>query len=357
MGQNRDMFKKITIVYWGWERLFTRLFSEKVAKRQSPFRKVWRLLLTGATVTGCLATVASFFGRFGWPLELSSHFRWHYFLSLTAMALVFGLGRQYKQALVAITFALVNLIPVAPFYWATVPPVETGQTYRALMLNVLYLNDTYQEVQALVHKTEPDFVVLVEVSQEWRQALQSLHADYPYSHYTAIAGQHGTVLYSRIPFTAADTQVIEDEERPSVVVNLNLDGPRLTVIGTHPSSPLRPTHTAARNRQMNGLAHFISKQSGPIMVLGDLNITPWSPVFQDFLQTTGLRSGRKGFGIQPSWPASLSVLGIPIDHALVSPQVIVHNFETGPYVGSDHYPIIVDFSLSRARQTAQSSHP
>ena len=39
-----------------------------------------------------------------------------------------------------------------------------------------------------------------------------------------------------------------------------------------------------RNRQLAGLARFISEREGPIILLGDLNVTPWSPYFTDFLR-------------------------------------------------------------------------
>jgi len=39
------------------------------------------------------------------------------------------------------------------------------------------------------------------------------------------------------------------------------------------------------------------------------------------------------------------LLGIPIDHCLVSPEIIVTKRSVGPSVGSDHYPVIIDFSI------------
>ncbi|MEE8238524.1 MAG: endonuclease/exonuclease/phosphatase family protein, partial [Nitrososphaerales archaeon] len=90
----------------------------------------------------------------------------------------------------------------------------------------------------------------------------------------------------------------------------------------------------------------VSDQEDPILLLGDLNITPWSPIFKDFLRSTGLRDSREGFGLQPSWPTWFPPAWIPIDHVLVSSNVTVYDRKIERDIGSDHYPVIVDFSVT-----------
>jgi endonuclease/exonuclease/phosphatase (EEP) superfamily protein YafD len=87
------------------------------------------------------------------------------------------------------------------------------------------------------------------------------------------------------------------------------------------------------------------KRTGALVLLGDLNTTSWSPHFRDLINTAGLKDSRAGFGIQPTWPAGTPPLWIPLDHCLVSPEIKVHDRRVGPNVGSDHFPVIVEFSL------------
>jgi endonuclease/exonuclease/phosphatase (EEP) superfamily protein YafD len=93
------------------------------------------------------------------------------------------------------------------------------------------------------------------------------------------------------------------------------------------------------------LAKVVADVEAPIVLLGDLNTTPWSPIYRQFIEDSGLRDARDGFGLLSSWPTGNPPLLIPIDHALVSQQIVVHNLYLGPDVGSDHYPLILDFSV------------
>jgi len=79
--------------------------------------------------------------------------------------------------------------------------------------------------------------------------------------------------------------------------------------------------------------------------VGDLNSSSWSPAFRDLLRDAGLRDTRLGRGVQSTWPAWLPMVQIPIDHALVSPGVRVHGRFVGDRVGSDHLPVVLDFSV------------
>ena len=96
---------------------------------------------------------------------------------------------------------------------------------------------------------------------------------------------------------------------------------------------------------MKALAQIVAERPGPLVAVGDFNSTAWSPYFSDLLNQTRLHDARLGFGLQPTWPTRQILLRIPIDHALVSEEVTVHDFRAGPDVGSDHFPVILDLSF------------
>jgi endonuclease/exonuclease/phosphatase (EEP) superfamily protein YafD len=74
--------------------------------------------------------------------------------------------------------------------------------------------------------------------------------------------------------------------------------------------------------------------------MGDFNTTPWSVLMRQVLRESGLVNSQSGFGLQPTWPATLpNFLQIAIDHCLHSPSLITKHRTIGPNIGSDHLPI------------------
>jgi endonuclease/exonuclease/phosphatase (EEP) superfamily protein YafD len=153
-------------------------------------------------------------------------------------------------------------------------------------------------------------------------------------------------MISKIPFTSSAVVFISNVGIPSVVGMMEIDGVPLTVLGTHPLRPGNKEYNRMRDVQLDATPAFLKQIETPILVLGDLNTTPWSFRFKRLLRDTGLLDSSKGRGIQPTWPTFWSFLRIPIDHCLHSPQLSILRKEIGPHVGSDHFPVIVDFALS-----------
>lgn len=303
------------------------------------------------------ATVMGFAARWGWPFELTSHLRWQYAVALLLLTLLLLGLRRPAPATWALLFALVNVGQIAPLYLAAPPSPRAAAasatavsaaspSYRAVMINVHWTNQDVEPVLAYLRETDPDFFVLVEVTAAWEEALQPLIEAYPYVSDSRRLTEHGVMVYSRVPFVAAP-QRLADGERPSVIAQLAFPERPLTVVGVHPPAPVSPHRMQLRNAQIATLANTLPQMNTPLLLLGDLNMTPWSAVFTDFLQQTGLRNGRDGFGVQTTWPAQLPLLSIPIDHALVSAGVQVQQFSAGPSLSSDHRPIVIDFALTQ----------
>jgi endonuclease/exonuclease/phosphatase family metal-dependent hydrolase len=122
----------------------------------------------------------------------------------------------------------------------------------------------------------------------------------------------------------------------------------LSILGVHTFSPQLDdgTRILKRNQQLDGIAQWAierasEKTSGSI-VIGDFNITPWSPPFWKLLKDGRLSDSSWYRGYFPSWPAGLSMGAIQIDHALVSENVKILERRVLPDTGlSDHRPIVI----------------
>ena len=84
-------------------------------------------------------------------------------------------------------------------------------------------------------------------------------------------------------------------------------------------------------------------------------MTPWSPYFRRLLDDGALHDASRGRGPAPTWPVGLGPMRIPIDHCLHSDGVVVTDRRTGPGVGSDHLPLIVDLLISPRRRVADAA--
>jgi len=93
----------------------------------------------------------------------------------------------------------------------------------------------------------------------------------------------------------------------------------------------------------------------PLVLAGDLNTTPFSGVFTRFVRDSGLRDSNLGFGISPTWMRKTPWFAIPLDHVLVSDDLLVYDRRLGPACGSDHNPVIVELSFATPRQQAFSN--
>jgi endonuclease/exonuclease/phosphatase (EEP) superfamily protein YafD len=304
----------------------------------------WDLILIG-TLAVCLATVAGFLGRYWWILDLASHFRAQYFVILGVSAIVFLLDRRFAPGIFAAIFSLVNLGSLLPFYRKQTRNTPKEKAYRVLLSNVLRINQSYDRLNQLVRASDPDLIALIEISQEWMQALAPIRADYPYEKCVVRSDDYGLAVLSRIPFKNTEIQYFGGSDRPSIVACLELDGRNLTVVITHPPPPKSKAEAQARNLQFGEIAEYAACHDSNLMLMGDLNITPWSPYFRGLLREGKFNDSRVGFGLQPSWPTGIPFLRIPIDHILVSAGFSLYERKLGPKIGSDHFPVILDFSL------------
>ena len=88
------------------------------------------------------------------------------------------------------------------------------------------------------------------------------------------------------------------------------------------------------------MGDLVNEAEGAKVVIGDLNTTMWGENYRRLIEITGLANVRKGFGVLPSWPDFLPFAMIPLDHCLVSGDLLASDVRLGRDIGSDHMPLI-----------------
>lgn len=310
------------------------------------------MISTMAIIGISLATAIGFFGRLWWTFDLFSHFRVQYLIILTGFSGLALLLGHIEISIIGLIFSLINLTTIAPYYLPVHKSSHESRAYRILLSNVLRPNVEFGKLLQVIKETNPDFMVLIEISELWMSELAPISSNYPYI-YTAIrSDNYGMAIFSRFDLYNTQTLYFSDANVPSLVVDANIDGKQLMFIGTHPPPPKSKIENSHRNQQIVNIADFIARKNKPIILLGDLNTTSWSSNFKKLINGSKLKDTRMGFGLQPTWPTHNPLFMVPIDHVLVSAGIRIHNRFTGPAIGSDHRPVIVDFSFDNNPQNS-----
>jgi endonuclease/exonuclease/phosphatase (EEP) superfamily protein YafD len=312
------------------------------------------LIIAAAAI---LLVVAPFLAPVYWAFEFANFLSLHCAVLLLLIAPLLLVTRGRLEAAISAAFAALGILFVIPFYIPAGSPASCETVQRALLINLLKENEKYQTVRDYIRSANPDIVIFLEVTPAWDAALRSLGEEYPYWESWPRADHTGIGILSRIRNIEAEIVTLGEDSPPSIVSQFDLQGLPVLLIGTHPPPPLGPVATETRRRHFQELAKVIHSHNGPTVVLGDLNMTSRAWLFQWFTHETNLRDTRLGFGLQPSFPVRFPALRIDLDHAFVSPELAVRSRELGPDIGSDHFPVELDYSIQCCECFAQPPGP
>lgn len=304
------------------------------------------LLLT----ISAILTATGFFSEYGWWFDLASHFRLQYAaIQLLCIFLCFFLKKK-KVLVFTIIFLALNVFQILPLYFSSRPAFahdsEIIEKMKILVINVHTQNTEYIKVIEHIKNTDPDVLALEEINQRWFDQLSDVLKAFPYKKFVVRTDNFGIGLFSKLSPENMSVQYYGEVEVPSILANFSIKNKPLDILFTHPVPPASQSYFHRRNEQLSEIASLRSKFNDNLIVLGDLNTTSWSYHFRNFREKMKLKDSRQGFGIQTTWPAMLPILGIAIDHCLVSPDIYVLNRKIGPDIGSDHYPVYVELGLS-----------
>ncbi|MCF7818130.1 MAG: endonuclease/exonuclease/phosphatase family protein [Kiritimatiellales bacterium] len=293
-----------------------------------------------------IATLLGFFGRLFWVFDLFAHFRVQYMQLCLILIGIALWQRRNKQAVALILLACLNYAFVLPLYFGK-PAPATVKPIRAMLMNLNAGNVNTAQVLEAIRNADPDILLLEEVTPKWAHELAVLETNFPYRVAEPQEGCFGIMLLGKVPLEHGRVVEIGDAGVPSITADAYLPQGTISIIATHPLPPIGSAYADHRNKQLAALPDIVQSQKNPVLLMGDLNTSPWSSYFAQLLRDSGLKNSMKGFGFQPSWPANMPLLRIPLDHALHSPEIKIRNRMVGGNIGSDHFPVIVDFSVAR----------
>jgi endonuclease/exonuclease/phosphatase (EEP) superfamily protein YafD len=299
------------------------------------------------TLFGLALLVPGLLGSDHWILELAIHWQLWVSGALVLPSVWFAVRRRwiwFAMALIGVALGVRVAWPyvAGELEVAQRSAVDSERTMGVATVNLFSnLSDTADVLDWIVSE-KVDVVAIQEVTHESVSFVKErLNATLPHQLFQSGYGARGMGFASRWPIDEIERFGDTRWTHVQFAVTVNTPTGKVRCFSVHPTNPTTRPQSEQQRATLGRIAQRISAAEEPVVVVGDFNLTPWSPTFRRFLQTTQLRDPRVGRGLFPTWsPPSSPWPLIPIDHILVSSGWALDRLELGPRFGSDHRPLI-----------------
>ncbi|MEM7132988.1 MAG: endonuclease/exonuclease/phosphatase family protein [Chloroflexota bacterium] len=317
----------------------------------------WTLIIG---VIASILTLGSLLGQFHWTLDVLSHFHLQYSALLIIVVPVLLLLSSWRsRTLLLVPALLVNLYMIVPFFVVDILYDDESGSADATPLRVLSMNiststDGYPQVVELIRERNPDIVFMSEVRSDLVVLLQNeLSEQYPIQHAEPSRFTLGIAILARSPDVSVQKLSADADmgrmSRNYLRADFMWEGTPVSLVGIHPLPPMQGNWADGRNREIALMGTLSKEADQPFILVGDLNASPWSVPMRRLIMETELRYATDGHGIWPTWLLAQQyvgpLLGVPLDHILVSPEWIVADYTESGDIGSDHVPLQADLFL------------
>jgi endonuclease/exonuclease/phosphatase (EEP) superfamily protein YafD len=306
-----------------------------------------------------------------WWLALANAFALYLFLPLLLVFPLAWILRARRMTAVALLLTIGGIAWLLPPLLPKQAPTMSATPLKIVTFNVLGFegNPLQREVEWLL-TTDADVLVLQEVfviGEDPR--LGRLLAKYPYEARTDASVR----IFSRLPFVEKQVIWIEDNPgRTSLRVVVKHQGQDVTIYGVHLSQPrtdkphfrlpnrlrIYPLPLASRydetrrNAQIERLLGMIAKESNPVILTGDFNMTPTAIAYDRLAAQLHDAFMQAGGGWGMTYPVA-RVINLPdwlppllrIDYVWHSSHWQTVHYQRGDAQNSDHFPVRVSLAL------------
>lgn len=284
--------------------------------------------------------------------ELISHFATFYSIVSLCYLIFYILFKRKYLGGVALVMCFVTASQWIPLL---LPEKNMAQDSGRREISILQLNiwnrieTVDQTIKLINEKGFPDIVLFQEITPDLLNKLKSLNSVYPYRFEAPEDGAYGMAIYSKIPISYVSRKDFKVNNNSYTIVRFKKTegGVALTMVELHALSPARDMYMNQRKMELDEISRVINNLPGKnIILLGDLNTTPYSPYFAKLLKNSGLKNSMQGRRIEGTWPNFIPFfLRIPLDNMIVSQDLCVVKQEVCSDVGSDHMPVLTHLKI------------
>ena len=297
-------------------------------------------------------SIGGFFSHLDWRLGWYGHPRPQYWAAGVLACAWLAWHEKWGWFMLPMLGIGINIAVLAPFY----ERIELTDEVGHYDLSILHLNTNRGEADLDVLDRFPaDVLFLQEVTPGLEVRFKDEFPDYE------VAISHPLTTTQGVAMLIHQDAAIEPElmtvhhmpwynYRPLITTRVRLNDKRLYLMSLHTSRPHHDHADAFQQLEIDAAAEWSREQQSfgsEVVMVGDLNLTPWSTRFQQFLISSHTSDSMIGFGIQNSWTAFVPQwMGLPIDHAVHSKGLVVLDRQTAPVAGSDHGLLFVRYTTT-----------
>lgn len=230
---------------------------------------------------------------------------------------------------------------------------QESRGVKIASFNKLYTNQNYSQIDNAIRKENPDIIAIIEQTDSDKKNLAILK-DYQYiadGGSKVYSGKRvGVSIYSKLPLDVIKANPVEGLSNVEAKVDPDSEreGDEFVVLALHTAAPVTPKRFSSRSNQLDNLANYLNshEQKDRIVIMGDFNLTPWSPEYRQFSsKVPTIYNSAQGEGLKYTWDISkyskLGVAGLVvtnhIDHIFLSDSLdLKQSLTVGEKVGSDH---------------------
>ncbi len=304
--------------------------------------------------------IVSYFNAFAHMLMLPA-------LVLLPLNLVF---RRRWVALAQVIPTAVFISAYGRFFLPRKPTVETpsSRQLKILTFNIHSEAEVLEPMLAILRECDADIISLQELSAEAAECFHiSLSDLYPYrALHTNHRANSGQGVLSRFPITSQaywQNPNIARKILGHLRVEMDIDGTTVTVYNTHPIHPGMSDDgfsTRPRGAEIDVVLAQVAHDTGPILIMGDFNMTDQSEDYQRITAQFEDSFGATGYGMGFTFPDLSTFQSLPGYWPLpvrlfpfLRLDYIFYNSAFQPIKayawptsgGSDHRPVLAILSL------------
>lgn len=265
-----------------------------------------------------------------------------------------GRRRRWVSLGISVVAAVLPWVFLAPYASGNQPEAagsrEPTTALRVMVVNAQEGRGSSEDIVAAVTGNMIDVLVVTELTGSLAHDLTAAGLDGKVTaRWVRIPGEDGVAAEFEAGMgvwtrqQAGDGESIEGTTWPAVTLPIPTAG--FTVVAGHVATPL-PANGGRWAADLAALRSAARTVPGPMVLLGNLNATPWHADLRAFTQE-GIRDAADmlGQGPRPTWPAWSPMPFLSLDHVMVAGGIGVESVGTVVIDGSDHRGLLASLRL------------